>query len=315
MQRSLHDIIKETATASESVSSHSEELTQSSYDVEQVSNQISDTISELSKGSEIQASNAIDVSHMLTDYVTKISQANKEGQVVSQTSTHILTLTDNGMNLMRKSVQQMNEIDHIVKDAVDKVKELEIQSQEIGTLVQVIKEISEQTNLLALNAAIEAARAGESGKGFAVVADEVKKLAEQVSHSVVNITNIVENIQTESKTVVETLENGYKVVDDGTKQMTVTGQTFETITQSVADMNQNIHHITEGLEYITSNSQKINYAVGDIASVSQQSVASIQQVLSSAQQSNSSMEEISHNSNELAELAEKLNQKVARFKL
>ena len=140
-------------------------------------------------------------------------QANEHSLKVSNTSNEILTLTDEGIQLMNHSIQQMSTIDQIVKDAVDKVKGLETQSQEISTLVQVIKDISDQTNLLALNAAIEAARAGENGRGFSVVANEVKKLAEQVSDSVGDITGIVNKIQKESKLVVNALVNGYKEVD------------------------------------------------------------------------------------------------------
>src|SRR5690606_22846435 len=99
-------------------------------------------------------------------------------------SDHVLQLTADGTNLMKASVNQMNRIDEIVSDAVNKVQGLDQQSSEISNLVSVIKDIADQTNLLSLNAAIEAARAGEHGQGFAVVAHEVRKLAEQVASSV-----------------------------------------------------------------------------------------------------------------------------------
>src|SRR5690606_15905484 len=120
---------------------------------------------------------------------------------VQQSANDILSLTNEGSHLMESSAKQMQTIDYIVRDSVDKASHLHTQVQEISKLVTVIKEIAEQTNLLSLNAAIEAARAGEHGKGFAVVADEVRKLAEQVAFSVTDITNIVTNIQQEFNVV------------------------------------------------------------------------------------------------------------------
>lgn len=315
MQKNLRDTIEKMLVVSESVSNQSEDLTQSANEVQQGSKQIAATMYELSEGSDSQANRAAEMVRMMDDFTGKIEQAHLEGMEVSQSSTEILSLTKEGTTLMRSSVQQMQMIDGIVKNAVGQVKRLDSQSQEISQLVQVIKDISNQTNLLALNAAIEAARAGEHGKGFAVVAAEVRKLAEGVTQSVGDITDIVTAIQTDSKTVVHSLEDGYTQVDEGTKQITLTGQTFETINHSVGNMGMKIQHITAELNYISKNSKEINQAIEDIAAVTEESAAGIEQVSASAQQSSSSMDEVTNHACELASSAELLTEQVKKFQL
>ncbi|KGP92266.1 chemotaxis protein [Pontibacillus chungwhensis BH030062] len=315
MKNDLKDMISNIASVSSTVTKQSEEFTQSSYEVKEGSEQIAVTMEELSSGAETQATSSSRLAVMMDHLLKEIQQAHRSGETISNTSASVLTMTKEGTDLMNQSVEQMERIDGIVKTSVDSVRGLDAQSKEISKLVKVIRDIADQTNLLSLNAAIEAARAGEHGKGFAVVADEVRKLAEQVSHSVVEITGIVQTIQSESATVVQSLEQGYAEVDKGSKQIKVTGETFESIYQSVSDMASNIQQVTTTLTEIVDNSQEMNHSIEEIASVSEESAAGVEQAAASAEQSSSSMEEISNRSKELAELSERLDDEVNRFSL
>ena len=315
MNKNIKNLLGEISTVSESVLAQSEELTQSTSEVKEGSSQIASTMQELSSGSEMQASTTNELASSMVIFSGKINEANQSGEEVYKSSQHVIEFTKEGSQLMDSSIQQMSTINSIVKDSVEKVRTLDKQSQEISKLVGVIKDIADQTNLLALNAAIEAARAGEHGKGFAVVADEVRKLSEQVSLSVADITHIVNSIQSESSLVTDSLQGGYKEVENGTNQIKTTGETFGKINQSLLEMVNRVQVISGNLSNIADNSDAINKSIEKIAVVSEESVAGIEQAAASVQQTSSSMDEVSASSDQLAKLAENLNQQIAQFKI
>ncbi|WP_017471269.1 methyl-accepting chemotaxis protein [Amphibacillus jilinensis] len=314
MQSDLQKVIHSVASATDQVSSASEELTQSAGEVREGSEQIASTMQELSTGGETQASTVTLLSEKMEQFVKMITDANSNTNKVSNESQMVLEKTDEGFQMMEQSIQQMMTIDQIVQDAVQKVEGLDKRSQDISRLVDVIHDIAEQTNLLALNAAIEAARAGEHGKGFAVVADEVRKLAEDVSSSVREITTIIDGIQTETTDVVKALETGYKEVNQGTTQMAKTGENFTSINDSISLMDKVVKKVATNLSEITQESAQINESIEEIASISEQSAAGIEETAASSEQSLSSMEEISNSATTLAELAEGLSKEVSHFK-
>ncbi|WP_339229993.1 methyl-accepting chemotaxis protein [Oceanobacillus sp. FSL K6-2867] len=315
MKENMQRVLQNVTTASGAVSSRSEELTQAANEVKEGNTQIAVTMEELSSGAETQANGASDLAENMNEFVKTVIQSEKSGQEIAVASQGILALTTDGTTLMNESVQQMQRINTIVSESVDRVKNLDKQSKEISNLVSVIKEIANQTNLLSLNAAIEAARAGEHGKGFAVVADEVRKLSEQVASSVLEITSIVNAIQSDTKHVVESLSSGYDEVQTGSSHIEETRLSFDTIQEAVTAMATKISSISANLKDIAGNSNSMNHLIEEIASVSEESAAGVEQAAASAQQTASSMEEVSHSADELAGLAEQLNEQLTSFKL
>ncbi|MBS4200612.1 methyl-accepting chemotaxis protein [Bacillus sp. FJAT-49732] len=315
MNDRIRELIREINVVSGTITGQSEELTQSANEVNAGSQQIAATMQELATGTETQATSASELAAIMVSFADKVQEAKENGEHIQHASTGVLEMTNVGRSLMENSSEQMTKIDHIVQDSVLKVKGLDSKSQEISKLVGVIQEIADQTNLLALNAAIEAARAGEQGRGFAVVADEVRKLAEQVSASVSDITDIVVGIQNESSVVTASLQDGYKEVAQGTSQIVATQETFNGISSAVSEMATNIKTVFENILTIAANSEKMHESITDIAAISEESAAGVEQTSASSEQISSSMEEVANSSTDLAKLAENLNDLINRFKL
>ncbi|MFA6902259.1 MAG: methyl-accepting chemotaxis protein [Gallionellaceae bacterium] len=174
-------------------------------------------------------------------------------------------------------------------------------SDQIGQIVNVIKDIAEQTNLLALNAAIEAARAGEQGRGFAVVADEVRKLAERTATATAEISQMISAIQSETVNAVTTMEKGSAEVNDGVALVNQAGQSLQNINSSVKRVVQMIEQISDATRSQSEATNEITQRVEHIAEM--------------AKENTSSVDETTQASRDLQKLSADLQQVVSRFKL
>lgn len=315
MSSNLKELISYTTEVSNNVYAQSEELSQSALEVNEGNRQIALTMEDLSGGSESLATTSSDISEGMKYFTSSIQNASESGKALEKSSEEVLAFTTEGQKLMKSSIDQMKEIYEDVKGSVEKVKGLETQSQEISKLVFVIKGIAEQTNLLALNAAIEAARAGEHGSGFAVVANEVRKLAEQVTASVTDISHIVEGVQSESVGVANALQKSYEQVEKGSDQIRVTGETFDHINLAVNQIEKQIKGISDSLTGIMTTSEKISLSIDEIAAIAEESSAGVEQTSASVQQSSSAMDEIAGSAEALTELADSLNNSIRKFKI
>ena len=149
---------------------------------------------------------------------------------------------------------------------------LESDSEAIGAIVNMIREITEQTNLLALNAAIEAARAGEHGRGFAVVADEVRTLAGRTRKSTADIQEMVERLQGGSRDAVKVMDAGRIQAREALDQVQQAVAAFATIAGSIREIADINVQIASAAEEQSAIAEEINRNVNNISAMASETV-------------------------------------------
>jgi methyl-accepting chemotaxis protein len=209
--------------------------------------------------------------------------------------------TVSGKAVVSHTISVIEELASEVERAAGTIQQLHQDSEQISTVLDVIRGIAEQTNLLALNAAIEAARAGEQGRGFAVVADEVRTLASRTQESTAEIQAMIEKLQGAASNAVRVMESSRAQTRTGVDQVAQAGVSLDSISKSVGSINDLNMQIASAAEEQSAVAEEINR---NIVNISQE-----------ADQSSHGAEQTASASNELARLAVHLQGMVAKFRV
>ena len=168
---------------------------------------------------------------------------------------------------------------------------LQQESQQIGSVLDVIKSVSQQTNLLALNAAIEAARAGSAGEGFAVVADEVRSLALRTQESAEEIEGLILRLHTGTQQVADIMDSSRSLTDNSVSLTRDAGDALAAIARTVSVIQEMNPQIAAAAEEQSAVAEEINRSVLKVRDVSEQTAtASEETAAASAQLSQLSLD-------------------------
>lgn len=257
------------------------------------------TAETVASGSSALSNASSSMAAAVEEMTATISNISESSVNASNQATDSSRLCAEGDRVIAETGNKVGNIAASIKDSSGVVTALLHQTDEISSIVNVIKEVSDQTNLLALNAAIEAARAGESGRGFAVVADEVRKLAERTMNSTKEIAALIVVIQESTREVSNSMAASVNAANEGVNLSADAGA-------AIARINDSSHIVVGVINDISSSLREQSATSGEIA-------MKVEQIVLMADRSSTAAADVETVARNLAEQAGALRGGVDHF--
>jgi methyl-accepting chemotaxis protein len=197
------------------------------------SSEIAATIEQQERVSAQQATAIAQTTSTMDELGSSSRQSAEQAEMSAKMAQQVADLAVSGTQAVEHTLDDMGTLKDKVEAIANQILRLSEQTNQIGSIINLVSDLANQTNMLALNAAVEAARAGENGKGFAVVATEIRKLADQSKKSAEKINGLVTDIQSAINSTVMVTDEGTKTVEQGVRTAQGTADTFSNVTEAI----------------------------------------------------------------------------------
>lgn len=257
----------------------------------------------------VQSTDAINTQARDIDSIAAaINEMSATAQEVARNAANVATAThstsqdaEQGYKVLANTISSTEMLANSIESAAKVISQVADTSNEIGSVLNVIRSIAEQTNLLALNAAIEAARAGEQGRGFAVVADEVRSLASRTQASTAEVDNMVKRFQGDSERAMEQMRLADEMMRTNLTGTQSSGESIKAVLRNVSalsDLNSGISHAVVQQSHVAED---INKSISSINTAGDQSQVRAQETLRASEA--------------LSQLSEDIQRQLAAYKV
>ncbi|NOJ04306.1 methyl-accepting chemotaxis protein [Vibrio splendidus] len=290
---SLNETLEKFSQVIDNLSQSSLTLASAAEETAQTCQYNSNTLVEQQDQIGLIATATEELSATVNEVAAKTQQTATSAKMVDQQSQE-------GLSTVQHSYESIEILASEINGLAEKITHLHESSNNINSVIDVIKSVADQTNLLALNAAIEAARAGEQGRGFAVVADEVRTLAQRTQESTLEIEGFISSLQSDVQTAFNVIENSKKMSSRAVEDSREVEQTLQDISSAVSE--------------IFSMTEQIATATEEQAVVTQDIAQNVVAVEQKSTESTTGATQIAATAKEQAELATSLKELSNTFK-
>lgn len=322
ISRAIMKLKQELANTISVIKAQSGELNEAAAYLHKRMEETNVTISEVERAVEevaTGAGNQAEETQNATDHVIHM------GDMVEETARETEAMNQGAKKmhvLGQDAFETLHELHRINEEAKESIHVIYEQTNTTNQSAQKIREatglitsIAEETNLLSLNASIEAARAGEQGRGFAVVASQIQKLAEQSNQSAQQIEAIISDLIADSDKSVETMELVQGIMDRQSENMEKTDNRFAEVLKGIESSIKAISRITEKTEDMDGSRISVVDTVQNLTAIAEENAASTQETSASIVEISNAVADISMRAEQLKQIANKMDESMAIFKL
>jgi len=239
---------------------------------------------ETSRGIQAQQSEIDSIASAMNEMTSTVQEVARNAAEASSAAGSADSEARSGALVATEAIGGIDALLSEVDSAAQVIRNLEKESENIGSVLDVIRGIAEQTNLLALNAAIEAARAGEQGRGFAVVADEVRTLASRTQQSTQEIQNMITTLQDGTGNAVKVMEGAQSKAQESSDSVSKAMESLATIAGSVSSINDMNTMIASAAEEQSAVAAEMQTNMNNIREVADRSADGAQQTAEASEE-------------------------------
>lgn len=272
------------------------------------------TMSEISKGASHQQDLIGDVTRLIVDIASAIEINASRAREAFGFAAEANQKANAGVDVSRLAIEKMRSVFERVEQAGGNVFQLEAKTRHVHQITEIITSVSSRTNLLSLNASIEAARAGEAGRGFAVVADEIRKLAESAARSADEISKLVGEIEADTQCVADEMRESGQVITEGRDDVNTIAASLEEIRSAVGEAAGRAEEIFQEADNQARDAERMVQSMDEVSKVSLVNASGVEEVAELARLQMSAVGDMTSASESLAELSQRLDSSVARYR-
>jgi methyl-accepting chemotaxis protein len=242
--------------------------------VEQAAQEVEDTVSGVSRnadevkaGGDTQTSRIGEILSAMENLSSAVLRITDSANTAATQAQDSHAKVEAGVNMAEQSGKAMEDLYSLTGNLTENINKLGDQSNNIGSIMNVITDIADQINLLAMNASIEAAHAGEAGRGFAVVAGEVRKLAEKTRAAAQEVDSSITDMQKLTGINISGMGDAVTSISRVTDLSQKTASSLIEAQTIVRDVMLKVQSIAASVEQQSESSKAVTSLVNDVSGI------------------------------------------------